>query len=127
MRLKYLHSFIDKRRGRAKVRHYFRRRGQKQIALPGIYGSVEFNEAYAVALASGVPIGNTIGAKRIRVGSIDALVIAYFNSPAFLALSPSTQAHLSRDPRGVHPRARRQSRWRLLDPQAPRGHAGPAR
>jgi integrase len=90
-RRKYVHSFIDDRYGKAKARYYFRKRGHKQAALPGMPGSIEFEQAYAAAMAN-EPLPSTIGAKRISVGSIDALVIAYFNSPAFLALSPSTQA-----------------------------------
>jgi integrase len=39
------------------------------------------------------PIPSAIGAKRIRAGSIDALVIAYLASPGFLAIpSPSTRS-----------------------------------
>ena len=90
-RRKYVHSFIDDRYGKAKARYYFRRRGHKQVPLPGMPGSIEFEQTYAAAMAN-EPLPSTIGAKRIRVGSIDALAIAYFNSPAFLALSPSTQA-----------------------------------
>ena len=90
-RRKYVHSFIDDRYGKAKARYYFRRRGHKQVPLPGMPGSIEFEQAYAAAMAN-EPLPSTIGAKRIRVGSIDALVIAYFNSPTFLALSPATQA-----------------------------------
>jgi integrase len=90
-RRKYVHSFIDDRYGKAKARYYFRRRGFKQVPLPGMPGSPEFEQAYASAMA-GAPSPSTVGAKRIRAGTIDALVIAYFNSPAFLALSASTQA-----------------------------------
>jgi integrase len=88
---KYVHSFIDRRYGGAKVRHYFRRRGFKQTPLPGIPGSPEFEQAYAAAMAN-EPLPSTVGEKRIRAGSIDALVISYFNSPGFLALAPATQA-----------------------------------
>jgi integrase len=88
---KYVHSFIDRRYGGAKVRHYFRRRGSKQMPLPGIPGSPEFEQAYAAAMAN-EPLPSTVGKTRIRAGSIDALVITYFNSPAFLALSGATQA-----------------------------------
>jgi integrase len=90
-RRKYVHSFIDDRYGKAKARYYFRRRGHKQVALPGMPGSIEFEQAYAAAMAN-APLPTDIGTKRIRAGSIDALVIAYFNSPAFLALSPATQS-----------------------------------
>jgi integrase len=90
-RRKYVHSFIDDRYGKAKARYYFRRRGHKQVPLPGMPGSIEFEQAYAAAIAN-EPLPSTIGAKRIRVGTIDALVIAYFNSPMFLGLASATQA-----------------------------------
>jgi integrase len=90
IRLKYIHAFIDKRRGHVRVRHYFRRRGHKQIPLPGLPGSVEFNQAYEMALSGSQP-ATPIGVKRIRVGSLGALVIAWFNSTDFLTLSASTQ------------------------------------
>jgi integrase len=87
---KHVHSWIDDRHGKAKARYYFRRRGSKQVPLPGLPGSVEFEEAYAAALA-GAPAPAPIG-RRVRAGSIDALIIAYFNSPAFLALAGATQS-----------------------------------
>jgi integrase len=89
--LRYVHGFIDKRRGRAKARFYFRRRGCKQVPLPGLPGSPEFNEAYAAALAEQSAPRLPIGAGRVRAGSIGALTLAYFHSAPFLALSPSTQ------------------------------------
>jgi site-specific recombinase XerD len=90
IKLKYVHPWVDRRYGKVKVRQYFRRRGQKQIPLPGIPGSAEFNAAYEMALSGSRP-ATPIGLKRIRAGSIGALVIAWFNSPDFLTLSPSTQ------------------------------------
>ena len=87
----YVHHWIDNRHNRAKGRYFFRRRGFKQVALPGLPGSPEFETAYQAAMA-GTPLPSTIGAKRIRAGSIDALVIAYFNSPMFLGLASATQA-----------------------------------
>ena len=90
-RRKYVHSFIDDRYGKAKARYYFRKRGHKQVPLPGMPGALEFEAAYAAAMAGG-PLPSDIGTKRIRAGSLDALVIAYFSSPAFLALAPATQS-----------------------------------
>jgi integrase len=87
---KHVHSWIDDRHGKAKARYYFRRRGCKQVPLPGLPGSPEFEQAYQAALA-GTSLPSTVGEKRIRVGSIDALVVAYLNSPGFIALRPSTQ------------------------------------
>jgi integrase len=86
----YVHHWIDNRHGRAKGRYFFRRRGFKQVPLPGMPGQPQFEEAYQATLA-GTPLPSTVGAKRVRVGSIDALVLTYFGSPAFMALKPSTQ------------------------------------
>jgi integrase len=83
---KHVHSWIDNRHGLCRARYYFRRRGCKQVPLPGLPGSVEFEQAYQAALA-GSPL--LVGEKRIRVGS--ALALAYLNSPGFIALRPSTQ------------------------------------
>jgi hypothetical protein len=82
IRFKYVHAFIDKRRGHAKPRFYFRRRGHKQIPLPGHPGSEQFNRAYEMALSGSQP-AIPIGVKRIRAGSLGALVIAWFNSTDF--------------------------------------------
>jgi integrase len=86
---KYVHHFVDDRFGKAKGRYYFRRRGFKQVPLPGLPGSLEFEQAYQAAMIDR-PLA--IGAKRIRVGSLGALVIAYCNSPKFLTLAPSTRS-----------------------------------
>jgi hypothetical protein len=51
IKLKYVHAFVDKRYGRRRARHYFRRRGYRATALPGLPGSKEFMAAYAQALA----------------------------------------------------------------------------
>jgi integrase len=92
IKLRYVHAFVDKRYGRAKPRYYFRRRGFKQTPLPGMPGSPEFNEAYAFALSGQTAIAlPVIRAKHVRSGSIGALALAYFSSPGFLALKPSTQ------------------------------------
>jgi len=93
IKLKFVHAWIDKRRGGAKARFWFRRRGHKPVPLPGLPGSAEFNKAYAEALAgqSAPPIA--IGAKRIKAGTIDALAIAYLHSPEFVSIpSPITKA-----------------------------------
>jgi hypothetical protein len=47
----YVHAFID-RTGRP--RFYFRRRGFKQVALPGLPHSTKFMDAYRAALVGSV-------------------------------------------------------------------------
>jgi integrase len=88
IRLPYVHAFVDRRRGKVKVRYYFRRRGSKQSPLPGAPGSEQFMAAYEAARAGQAA---PIGAKRVRAGSIGALALAYFHSSGFLALQPSTK------------------------------------
>jgi hypothetical protein len=50
--LKYVNRFWDRY---GKLRHYFRRPGQKAIPLPGKLGSPEFITVYAAALAREQP------------------------------------------------------------------------
>ena len=89
-RLKYVHAFVDRRHGGAKPRYYFRRAGFKGVPLPGTFGSAEFMAAYAAALAGQTPI--KIGARRVKPGTIAALVVTYLTSPKFLSKSSATQA-----------------------------------
>jgi integrase len=65
------------------VRYYFRRRGCKAIPLRGLPGSEEFMADYAAALAI-VPDKPEIGASRTSPGTIDALVVAYYQTDAWL-------------------------------------------
>lgn len=84
IRLPYVLEYTDCRH---KVRRYFRRKGYKQVALPGAPGSDEFMAAYQAALAqTGSP------AVRFSPGSMDALITSYLKSDSFIkALSPDTQ------------------------------------
>ena len=82
---KYVNGFVD-RYGRP--RWYFRRAGFKKVPLPGLPWSPEFMEAYERALA-GQPA--PIGAERTIPGTLRALAVSYFASPAFRATRPSTQ------------------------------------
>jgi integrase len=80
------------------VRHYFRKRGFPAIPLPGLPGSEEFMAAYAAALA-GLPEAEKaeIGAKRTAPGTIDALVVSYYRSDAWLHdLEEATRKHRRR-------------------------------
>ena len=71
LRLKHIHRFRDRH---GKVRHYFRRAGQR-VPLPGLPGSEEFMAAYQAALAC-QPQRQPIGATRLQPGSVAALVFA---------------------------------------------------
>jgi integrase len=86
IRLRYVQSFTDRRTGL--TFHYFRRPGCKRERLPGLPGSVEFMEAYQVALAAPRP---QIGAKRTKGGTVNAAIVGYYESLAFRALAPGTQ------------------------------------
>src|SRR5437870_5652199 len=81
----YTNGFID-RHGRP--RFYFRRAGFKKIPLPGLPWSPEFMAVYEQALA-GQP--TSIGAERVQPGTLRALAVSYFASPAFRTTRPSTQ------------------------------------
>ena len=90
MRLKlplHVHGFIDRH---GKARHYLRRPGSKPIPLPGVPYSPEFMEAYAAALA-GVLVKKQIGAGHTVPGTVNAAIIAYFNSEAWAQLKLGTQ------------------------------------
>jgi|GraSoiStandDraft_41_1057321.scaffolds.fasta_scaffold97980_2 integrase len=82
---KFVHGFIDRH---GKPRWYFRRAGFKQVRLPGLPWSPEFMAAHELALA-GQPA--PIGAERVRPGTLRALAVSYFASPAFRTTRPSTQ------------------------------------
>jgi integrase len=91
IKLDYVHAWVDKRRGGAKPRYYFRRPGFKRVPLPGLPGSAEFMAAYEAALTGQTAPRLPIGAGRVRAGTIGALALAYFNSPMFLALAAITK------------------------------------
>jgi integrase len=84
---KFTHGFVD-RHGTA--RFYFRKAGCKQVPLPGLPWSPVFMAAYEAALGGDAP-PIEIGASRTKPGTINALVVSYFNSMAFQALAPETR------------------------------------
>jgi integrase len=86
--LKYVQQFPDRH---GHPRFYFRRKGFKRVALPGMPGSSEFMNVYAEALAAGEP-EPPVGLRQIRPGTINALAVSYFNSRDFRKLAPSTQS-----------------------------------
>jgi hypothetical protein len=85
IRLRYVNSFANADRKNGAVRHYFRKRGMKDVPLPGVPGSEGFMAAYAMALA-GLPDAEKpeIGTKRTVPGTIDALTVGYYRSDAWL-------------------------------------------
>lgn len=87
--LQFVHEFHDRH---GKVRRYFRRPGFRQIALTGLPGSSEFMAAYEAALAGMTAPPPMIGASRTKPGTLNAAVVAYYQSLAFRELTPGTQA-----------------------------------
>ena len=84
LRLKFVNAFRNSKRTNDRVRYYFRRRGEKAIPLPGLPGSEEFMAVYAAARATLPDQANEIGARRTQPGTIDALVVSYYQSSAWL-------------------------------------------
>jgi integrase len=76
---RYVHAFTDRH---GKPRFYFRRRGFQQIALPGLPHSTEFMDAYQAAL--GAEQRTEISAARTAPGTINALVVSYYKSDAWM-------------------------------------------
>jgi integrase len=68
-------------------RFYFRRPGYPSVPLPGLYGSVEFIAAYQAAMAAKPP---PIGAARTIAGSMNAVIVSYYQSAEFKGLRAST-------------------------------------
>jgi integrase len=90
IRLPFVNGFRNRNRRDGRTRYYFRRRGQRAVPLPGLPGSEEFMAAYAAALdVQERPAA--IGASRTQPGTINALVVTYYASAAWAALSPETQ------------------------------------
>jgi len=82
---KYCQIFTD-RQGR--IRAYFRKPGYPRVRLPGLPWSPEFMAAYEAALR-GDPVEP--GADRTPPGSLNAVIVSYYRSGAFLGLSESTR------------------------------------
>jgi integrase len=72
-----------------RVRYYFRKRGCKNIRLPGIPGSAEFMEAYRAAIGKAQPV--VIGASRTKAGTVAATVGTYLASTGFANLADETR------------------------------------
>jgi integrase len=90
-RLKYVNSYVD-RHGRA--RHYFRRRkGEKQVPLPGPFGSDEFMRSYQMALmgADDAAASSPPSVISAGPGTVNALVFEYYRSAKWLSLDEETR------------------------------------
>lgn len=85
---RYVQSYLD-RHGKRRV--YFRRPGQKRVALPGEVGSAEFDAAYARALAGDAERRQTTRAPGPAPGTIGALIIAYQQSADYVDLRATTK------------------------------------
>jgi integrase/recombinase XerD len=88
IRLDYVHEYHDRH---GKLRRYFRKPGFKRIPLRGAPGSDEFMATYQTALA-GKELRPEVGGERTTAGTINALIVSYYQSDAFRrALSTETQ------------------------------------
>ena len=90
IRLPYISEYRDRH---GKLRRYFRRRGGRSIALPGLPGSIEFMAAYQAALAVVSPPPPS--PKHVISGSLAAVAAGYFRSADFANLSPSTSGRIA--------------------------------
>jgi len=82
---KFVHGFIDRH---GKPRFYLRRAGFKKVPLPGLPWSPEFMASYEQALAV-QPV--QVGSSRVKPGTLRALAVSYFASPAFRTKKAGTQ------------------------------------
>jgi hypothetical protein len=95
---KYVQAYVDKRDGRAY--YYLRRRGFPNVRLSGLPWSPTFMAAYEAAINGP---RNAIGARRIKPGSVAAVVAEYFDSQQFFG---SKSAGTQRMRRGILERFR---------------------
>ena len=84
-RPEYVTSFRDRH---GKVRYRFRRKGYPSHYFKAPFGTKAFEREYAECLAAERP---SIGADRIRHGSVSDVVRRYYSDVAFTGLRPSTQ------------------------------------
>jgi hypothetical protein len=90
--LPYIKAWVDKKTGKPYWR--FRRRGYKEVTLPGLPGSGEFMEAYQRALdGPQMPVG----ASRTKAGTVNAAIIGYYDSKMFFgSLAPARKQYASK-------------------------------
>src|SRR5215831_10674974 len=82
LRIRYVQAWVEN----GLARHYFRRKGQPRIQLPGLPGSPEFMSAYERAFSAAPAV---VGTSRSKAGSVAAAIASYYASPSFKALAPS--------------------------------------
>jgi integrase len=88
---RFVHGYVS-RHGRPT--YYLRRRGYRKVRLPGLPWSSQFMEAYEAALAGQPAIEP--GRGKIRLGTMRALTLSYFASPAFTRLAKTTRQNYRR-------------------------------
>jgi hypothetical protein len=81
---RYVNGYID---CTGKSRFYLRRKGKRNVPLPGLPWSPQFMEAYQTALTA----TNAVVTNLKQRDTIAALVDDYITSPTFKALAPETQ------------------------------------
>ena len=84
LKLKYLQKFLDRY---GQVRCYLRKPGHTRVPLPPP-GTAGFMLAYENAIAAEP---EAVGSRRTKAGTMAALAVAYFSSPAFKAVDAVTQ------------------------------------
>ncbi|GEP54168.1 tyrosine-type recombinase/integrase [Reyranella soli] len=98
---KYCSEFAD-RHGKIRVR--FRRKGFSDYYFKNVAWSAEFMSEYEACLAGSVAPTLQPGMSRMKAGTFNALIAAYYGSPEFKGLRPSSQATY----RGILERFRQQ-------------------
>lgn len=86
---KYVSEFAD-RHGKMRVR--FRRKGQVEHYFQSVPWSPEFMQEYQACLDREMAPAHQAGISRSKPGTFTALIAAYYGSPEFKGLKPSTQA-----------------------------------
>src|SRR5262249_659509 len=91
-RLPYLKTWMHKPSGKVYAR--FRRKVYEQIQLPGVFGSDEMMAAYWAVRNCGTPSPidtSSIGASRLKPGTIASVVALFLQSSSFTSDSAGTQ------------------------------------
>ena len=71
-KLDFVNSYID---ARGKMRHVFRRNGDRTVTLKGRPGSAEFMDEYDELLAQTRNVAAHVGTSLIKEGTIDAPIL----------------------------------------------------